>query len=239
MMKIRRPWIAPLIVSLMVLSAAIMLLKTNETAREVAGESALTIFQVLTTPFVLETALALLGLCIVIAINHHRQKKDGDEWVYLEQKAPSASSEPNDDPPHRHDAVVWHEKPAAFDETATELDVVEGYLDLGLADDALREWSSLPPSASRSERAVAMHIRALAMSGRYEEAIAAFDATAKEPAGRTEPLASLAFSVALWLHDNKKPAAEAKVWVKRCHDLDGRVFDRLCSGHPSFNHGGN
>lgn len=170
-MKTGRSWLPTVIVSLVVLVGMIVLLKTNETAREVAGQSALSVFQILTTPFILETSLALLGLCLVIAINHYRQEKDGDEWVYLEQKTPVPNAESNDDPPHRHDAVVWKDKPEIFDETATGLDMMEGYLDLGLAEDAMREWSSLSNDAKSSERAVALRRRALTMSGQNDDAL--------------------------------------------------------------------
>ena len=170
-MKIGRSWLPTVIVSLGVLVGVIVLLRTNETAREVAGQSALSVFQILTTPFILETSLALLGLCLVIAINHYRQQNDGDEWVYLEQKTPASNTASNDDPPHRHDSVVWTDKPETFDETAAGLEVVEGYLDLGLAEDALREWSSLPDDAKSSERAIALHRRAVTMSGQNDDAI--------------------------------------------------------------------
>jgi hypothetical protein len=40
---------------------------------------------VLTTPFFLEASFICIGLTLVVAINHWRQKRDGDELVYLEQ----------------------------------------------------------------------------------------------------------------------------------------------------------
>ena len=42
---------------------------------------------IVTTPFFMEASFAILGLVIVIALNHWRQHKDGDEFVYLEQVA--------------------------------------------------------------------------------------------------------------------------------------------------------
>lgn len=45
---------------------------------------------VVTTPFFMEASFALLGLSLVIALNHWRQKKAGDELVYLEQVEPEA-----------------------------------------------------------------------------------------------------------------------------------------------------
>ena len=40
---------------------------------------------ILTTPFFLEASFIFIGLTLVVAINHWRQKRDGDECVYLEQ----------------------------------------------------------------------------------------------------------------------------------------------------------
>jgi hypothetical protein len=49
------------------------------------GEWVGTVMGVLTTPFIMETSFLILGLVIVILINHWRQQKEGDEFVYLEQ----------------------------------------------------------------------------------------------------------------------------------------------------------
>ncbi len=40
---------------------------------------------VMTTPFFLEATFIFIGLVLVFAINHWREKRDGDEFVYLEQ----------------------------------------------------------------------------------------------------------------------------------------------------------
>lgn len=40
---------------------------------------------VMTTPFFLETSFVIIGLTVVLAINHWRQKRAGDEFMYLEQ----------------------------------------------------------------------------------------------------------------------------------------------------------
>jgi hypothetical protein len=51
----------------------------------VLGEWIGTMVGVMTTPFFLEASFIFIGLTIVILLNHHRQKKDGEELVYLEQ----------------------------------------------------------------------------------------------------------------------------------------------------------
>ncbi len=42
---------------------------------------------VLTTPFFLEASLGIVGLTVVLAINHWRRKRAGEEWVDLGQAA--------------------------------------------------------------------------------------------------------------------------------------------------------
>lgn len=51
------------------------------------GEWVGTMIGIMTTPFFMEASFATLGLVIVIALNHWRQHKEGDEFVYLEQVA--------------------------------------------------------------------------------------------------------------------------------------------------------
>ena len=231
-MKTRRAWLPPLIWSIAIIVGVIVLVRESETAREVISETAVTVLQVLTTPFIMEASLALLGLCIVIAINCYRENKEGDGWVYLEQKSPSADGRAADDPPHRHDAVVWQEKPASFDETEAGLGVVEGYLDLGLAEDALRELSSLPDSVQSAAHAALHRSRALAMCGRQVEALAAFDRLASEHPQHVAAHVDAAIKIAVWLHDNQKPPADSSRWAERCRALDKDALLRLPSGHP-------
>lgn len=218
--------------SVAALAAVIVLLKLSPTAREVVGESALTIFQIVTAPFILETSLALLGLCIVMAINHYRQQKEGDGWVYLQKQEPSRAVDKEAmDPPHRHEAVVWGEKPAPFDEAATELEVVEGYVDLGLADDALQELASLPAGLGQTAHAVDLHIRALAIAGQLPQAAMELDERARDHPEEAAMLSKTALSVAGWLHENKQAEAGINEWLQRSRLLDPQAIDTLPAGH--------
>ena len=78
-----RPWIKPLLWSLAAILGTAIVCWRVPTAREVIGETALTVFQVLTTPFILELTVAFLGVCAVITINQWRLDRDKDEWVTL------------------------------------------------------------------------------------------------------------------------------------------------------------
>lgn len=88
-----RSWIGPLALVLLGLAGVSYLLWSSAEAREVAVESAFLVFTVLTTPFVLETSVALFGLVVVITYNHWRLSREGDEWVEMEVSAPEESKE--------------------------------------------------------------------------------------------------------------------------------------------------
>jgi uncharacterized membrane protein len=91
------------------------------------GEWLGTIIGIMTTPFFMEASFAILGLVIVILLNHWRQKKEGDEFVYLEQVA--GPSVPRDLPEHAKWAVFL-EKPLEFS-SPTLLAQAEGALAIG------------------------------------------------------------------------------------------------------------
>lgn len=48
------------------------------------GEWVGTMVGVLTTPFFMEASFLVLGLCVVVVLNHWHAKREGDEFVHLE-----------------------------------------------------------------------------------------------------------------------------------------------------------
>ncbi|HEX5790870.1 MAG TPA: hypothetical protein VFY13_06935 [Luteolibacter sp.] len=56
------------------------------------GEWLGTIVGVMSTPFFLEASFVFIGIILVIAINHHRQKRDGDDFVEMEVEDSKDSS---------------------------------------------------------------------------------------------------------------------------------------------------
>ncbi len=79
----------------------------------VLGEWVGTMLGILTTPFFMEASFVVLGLVIVILLNHWRRIKDGDEFMYLEQV--SGPDVPENLPDHAKWAV-FREKPLAAEE---------------------------------------------------------------------------------------------------------------------------
>lgn len=62
-----------------------LLLVTATGLPGLAGEFFVRITWLVTTPFLMEVSLAIFGLLLVIAINHWRQRREGDEFVYLDE----------------------------------------------------------------------------------------------------------------------------------------------------------
>lgn len=90
---------------------------------------------VLTTPFFLEASFIFIGLTLVVAINHWRQKRDGDEFVYLEQV--DGLDVPTGLPEHAKWAV-YREKPLPG-EMPSLLAQAEGAMAIG-DHEAVTEW---------------------------------------------------------------------------------------------------
>lgn len=141
--------------------AAVLLFSPS--AREVVGDTVRLLFAIFTTPFILESTVALLGLFIVLAINKRRLEKEGDGWVYM------MVPDPNDKAAlplpkaitQRLQGTVLKDKPEPLDETLTERALVEGYLELGMAAQARQELDSLDDLPNDAGTA-ALRVRVLA-----------------------------------------------------------------------------
>lgn len=62
--------------------------------RETLVQAAANLFGFVTTPFILEATVGLLGLVIVMTYNQWRINKEGDGWVILPEDDPAPSSPP-------------------------------------------------------------------------------------------------------------------------------------------------
>lgn len=137
-----------------------VLLVFSPTAREVSGDTAKVLFSIFSTPFILETTFALIGIFIVMGFNHWRLSKEGDGWVYMvTQEVDESGSAAKIS--QRLQGVIFQNKPLMLNQESTTQGVLEGYLDLGMAAQALKEMeeqSDLPDDASTA----ALKIRILA-----------------------------------------------------------------------------
>lgn len=65
------------------LAGLLLFVWNHPTAREITLQGAANLFGFVTTPFILEATLALLGLVAVMTYNQWRLHKEGDGWVIL------------------------------------------------------------------------------------------------------------------------------------------------------------
>jgi hypothetical protein len=77
-------WLLPTLITAPLIYGSAALLQNSADAREVTLQALRGMFGFLTTPFILESGLALTGLLTVLTLNEYRRKKeDADEWVTL------------------------------------------------------------------------------------------------------------------------------------------------------------
>jgi uncharacterized membrane protein len=119
---------------------------------------------ILTTPFFMEASFAILGLVVVISLNHWRQQKDGDDFVYLEQVTGPAL--PQDLPEHAKFAV-YREKPLIGEEPSL-LAQAEGALAIGDYP-AASEWiSAMGHDEVRLPQALRLRLELAKATGRTQ-----------------------------------------------------------------------
>jgi uncharacterized membrane protein len=71
------------------------LLMTWRIVPGLVGETLGTIMGIVTTPFFMEATFVILGLVIVITLNHFRQVREGDDFVSIEiAEDPEVKNEP-------------------------------------------------------------------------------------------------------------------------------------------------
>jgi hypothetical protein len=90
-----------------------------------AGEFFARVLGIVTTPFLLETSFFILGLVLVMSLNLWRQRRDGDEFVYLE--------EVKDAPAGLPDQARWalYAGPPLDSVPPTKADLLEGAVAIG------------------------------------------------------------------------------------------------------------
>ncbi len=134
----------PVIWTLLGLAAVVTVLVQSDEAREVAIETAKTLFGIFTTPFILESTVAIVGILIVMAINHWRISREGDGWVYMVTHEPEEGEEPLPAAiTQRLQGVILTSKPEVLDEAGTSRLMIEGFLEMGMAAQAQKELTDL------------------------------------------------------------------------------------------------
>jgi hypothetical protein len=68
----------------LVVALLVIVARSSETAGEVLVGGFANLFGFVTTPFILETSVAFVGIIVVMSYNQWRAQRDGDDWVTME-----------------------------------------------------------------------------------------------------------------------------------------------------------
>lgn len=118
----------------------------------------------LSTPVLLEVSFFTLGLMIVVGVNHWRMKREGDEFVYLEQV------EAVDLPAGLPDQAKWaiYGKPPLPGEEPSLLDQAEGALEIGDFDAVTAALGAMGADELHRPQVKALRIRLARATGRED-----------------------------------------------------------------------
>lgn len=129
-----------------------------------AGEIFSMLAGIMWTPVLLDTALFVLGFALILGLNLYRRKREGDEYVYLEQvEGPDIPA----DMPVESRSAVFAEAPEPVADRAA-IAAIEGALELGDLESATESLLRLPEDDLDEPEILALRIR-LARKGRRED----------------------------------------------------------------------
>lgn len=128
------------------------------------GDVFSTILGITATPLLLEFSFVVMGLITVLGINYFVQKRQGDEYVYLEQV---------DDPelgtlPEQTRQVIYRSPPERVEVGIEPLDLAEGAADLDDFSEAWSHLNSMPEAELEEPRALNLRLRLAMATGKLE-----------------------------------------------------------------------
>ena len=128
----------------------------------VAGEFFARVLGIVTTPFILETTLCILGFVIVLTLNQWRQLREGDEFVYLEQVNDNAAELP--------DQARWAVYPAKPLEPGaiSRTDLLEGALSIGDHAEAISLLESMSDAERSRPEVIRLRVNLAEATGKTE-----------------------------------------------------------------------
>lgn len=223
-------FLVPLSGILLAIGALAALLVLNPTAREVTIDALGLAFAFFTTPFVLETTCAALFLLALLAYNRWRLHKEGDGWVWLITQEPEAKNLPATIT-QRLQSTVLEQKPEPVDELQAESGIIEGYLELGMPAQALRELDGAPAPRPPVD-AAALRIRVLAANLDTERATQLLRETASVETGARRDIAAAALESARWLLKHVQREDLARHWIAEAGRLDPTACESVTPADP-------
>ncbi len=144
------------------ITVLILLLALGRHLPGLAGEFFARVLGLVSTPFILETSLCILGFVVVMTINYWRQWKDGDELVHLEEV-----QNPPQDLPGQARWAVYREAPLEPG-TVSPADLLEGALAIGDHEGALEILSSMSDEERADPAVLKLRIALAEATGKTE-----------------------------------------------------------------------
>jgi len=118
---------------------------------------------VMSTPFLLEFFFVVIGIIIVIGLNHVRQRREGDEFVYLEQvNDPAAAGLPE------HSKFAVYAKRPLDGVEPSRLDDIEGALELGDHAQAAEWLAECSDDELKQPDVLALRLRLARETGKHD-----------------------------------------------------------------------
>jgi hypothetical protein len=128
----------------------------------VIGEFFTRIVGVLSTTFLMEASLAILGFLVVILLNLWRQKRDGDELVYLDEVTGAPK-----DLPDQASWAIYTGKPLD-PEVPSKTDLLEGAVGIGDHESAAEILEEMDEQERRSPEVLRQRIALAKATGKAE-----------------------------------------------------------------------
>lgn len=119
---------------------------------------------ILATPVFLEVSFFILGFLIVLALNHWNMKKEGDEFVYLDQ---IQEKDLHLGLPEQAKYAIYRDKPLAGEEPSLLIQA-EGALDIRDFTSAFDAIAAMTPEELRSPETTALRIRLARATGKED-----------------------------------------------------------------------
>lgn len=220
----------PLMLSTALAVGLIMVILTNEEGQELAKGTLRALFSVLTTPFILEATSVFILSVALLTYNRWRREKDGDDWVYMvtqEQDDPTVPESIT----QRLQSTIVETKPDDSLLTSSNYSALEGYLELGMAAEALAELKKLPDTDDSLEFAQ-LKIRVLGSNLEIAKAQAVVSAVLDQHANSRPALARTALENAFWIHQHLKRPELGSQWVQMATALQPDIFAKMAISDP-------
>ncbi|GAA5483749.1 hypothetical protein [Haloferula sargassicola] len=118
---------------------------------------------IISTPFLMETSLAGLGLLTVLIVNHIRERLEGDDFVYLDQiEGPGSEKLP--------DQARWasYARKPLDPETPSMEDLLEGAVAAGDVDEATAILATMPAEQLAARPVMELRLRLAEATGHHD-----------------------------------------------------------------------